>query len=114
MDELKTCGDCIHADLCKKIHGSWFSRGNIAECTEFKDEADFVPVQNWIPVTERLPDKFGEYIVAVQAWEEDVGNLYTDYADYDPYIRIWRAGYGLGERDKITHWMPLPPAPKGE
>ena len=40
----KTCGDCIHADVCKKIHGSWFSRGNLAECTVFKDEANLVEV----------------------------------------------------------------------
>ena len=44
MAELKTCGDCIHADVCRKIHGSWFSHGNIAECIAFKDEADFVKV----------------------------------------------------------------------
>ena len=68
----------------------------------------------WIPVIERLPDTFGEYIVSVQAWEEEDGNLYTDYADYDPYFKKWKTGLFLGERDKITHWMPLPEPPKGE
>ena len=63
----------------------------------------------WIPVTERLPDKFGEYLVTVQ---EETGNLYSDYADYDPYQQRWKTGLFLGVRDRVTHWMPLPEPPK--
>lgn len=44
MDRTKTCGDCIHADICRKVNGSWFSSGNIAYCTAFNDEKDFVEV----------------------------------------------------------------------
>ena len=39
-----TCGDCIHADICKDVVGSWFSRKNIAYCKTFMRAADVVPV----------------------------------------------------------------------
>ena len=68
-----------------------------------------MPDMKWIPVTERLPDKFGEYLVTVQ---EETGNLYSDYADYDPHQQRWKTGLFLGVRDKVTHWMPLPEPPK--
>lgn len=41
----KTCGDCIHADICEHIHGLvLFHRKNIAYCTAFKDSAELVQV----------------------------------------------------------------------
>lgn len=72
---------------------------------------DAPAVREWIPVSERLPENFGEYIVTVQ---NETGELYSDYADYDPYHKKWRTGLFLGVRDKVTHWMPLPEPPKGE
>ena len=44
MDRTKTCGDCIHAVICKQVNGGWFSPKNIAYCTAFKDRAEYVPV----------------------------------------------------------------------
>ena len=42
---MKTCGDCIHADLCEKdIALPEFSRRSPAYCEGFKDKADFVEV----------------------------------------------------------------------
>ena len=63
----------------------------------------------WIPVTERLPERFGEYLVAVKGVG---GEVYSDYADYDLYRQRWTTGLFLGVKDKITHWMPLPEPPK--
>jgi hypothetical protein len=63
----------------------------------------------WIPVTERLPNYFGDFIVAVK---EGTGNRYSDYASYDPYQQKWRTGCMLGRMDEVTHWMPLPEPPK--
>ena len=71
--------------------------------------ANGVTIQKWIPVSERLPENFGEYIVTVQ---EETGKLYSDYADYYPYHKKWRTVLFLGVRDKVTHWMPLPEPPK--
>ena len=50
MAETKTCGDCIHADICKEVVGSWFSTKNIAYCKGFKDRTNYVEVVHggWI------------------------------------------------------------------
>lgn len=65
----------------------------------------------WIPVTERLPNLFGGYLVVVQ---KTIGGVYTDYADYDPYQKIWRTGLPLYPGEKVTYWAELPEPPKGE
>ena len=87
--------------------------GECSKCQKLADHliANGVTVQKWIPVTERLPELFGTFIVAVK---EGTGNSYSDYADYDPYQQKWRTGLMLGRMDEVTHWMPLPEPPKGE
>lgn len=65
----------------------------------------------WIPVTERVPDRFGEYIVAVK---DISGKMYSDYADYDPFQKRWATGLFRSAEEKVTHWMPLPEPPEGE
>lgn len=61
--------------------------------------------QKWIPVTERLPDKFSEYIVTIKTIS---GVVYSDYADYDPFQQRWTTGLFFDIGSKVTHWMPLP------
>ena len=66
-----------------------------------------VTVQEWIPVTERLPElhtkvlccgvKGGRFIAETSEWGE--GHLYWTKRD----------GKGCPE---VTHWMPLPKPPK--
>lgn len=73
--------------------------------------ANSVTIQKWIPVTERLPDKFGEYIVAIKTIS---GVVYSDYADYDLFQQRWTTGLFCDIGSKVTHWMPLPEQPKGE
>lgn len=56
----------------------------------------------WIPVTERLPED--EYPVLVTC-----GKGYRSFiARYDLIWKRWRVSHTL----RITHWMPLPEAPK--
>lgn len=47
---MKTCGDCIHADICKQVNGGWFSHKNIMDCKCFKDHISLVEVVHgrWI------------------------------------------------------------------
>ena len=69
-----------------------------------------VTVQEWISVTERLPEKGEEVLVF------DTRENWTGFAWLRP-DETWTAlGFDfpldLGE---VTHWMPLPPTPpKGE
>ena len=68
-----------------------------------------VTVQEWIPVTERLPEKGEEVLVF------DTRENWTGFAWLRP-DETWTAlgfdfPFDLGE---VTHWMPLPEPPKGE
>lgn len=90
---------------------------------EFRAMADFIErVQDWIPVEERLPEEEGVYIVCVDGevkWDaycmfEGVerwlcydGRLNALYIDPYSSKPTREPPY-----PKVTHWMPLPEAPK--
>ena len=66
--------------------------------------ANGVTIQEWIPVTERLPEPFVD-VIAFFGWNaidvdcvDNKGRWYSSYMD----------------REDPTHWMPLPEPPKGE
>lgn len=68
--------------------------------------ANGVTVQEWIPVTERLPDEGMPVLTLHDKYVQEYGNMMTA-------VRKNGNWYGcLGST--ITHWMPLPSAPKGE
>lgn len=92
-------------------------------CMEQTPTIDAVPVVRWIPVTERLPERDGCYIVTAC----DEGCPYGEGIWYDTVVVmaeyyddgrwLWYEGeteYDLC--DIVTHWMPLPEPPmrKGE
>ena len=67
-------------------------------------------VQEWVPVTERLPEDSGYYLVVHQ-------NKYNGSISiaFEMYIKCkigewWENDYAYD----VTHWMPLPELPKGE
>jgi hypothetical protein len=67
-------------------------------------EADATP--KWIPVTERLPENF----VSVLGYMTDAG-------DFPPVRECYTVGNAfffpaLGDVHPVSHWMPLPDAPK--
>lgn len=70
--------------------------------------ANGVTVQEWISVTERLPEEDYTFVlVLVETWKRTVGvALYAEHGFYNP----------LAENTpmNVTHWMPLPNPPKGE
>ena len=86
--------------------------------------ANGVTVQQWIPVTERLPEKDGDYLTSCSydTWSQ-ISILYFNKDGDD----IWGGGFS-GEKnvfyydydgvyvsqDNVTHWMPLPEPPKGD
>ena len=80
--------------------------------------------QQWISVTERLPERDKEVLLIVHGWEDRL--YYTGCLHRQEAERSWLTGieskasdwkiWGFSYlRDPIvTHWMPLPNPPKGE
>lgn len=103
-------GDCANDD---EMCGGCPEQEKIINRLGEYEDAVLLPEQlpKWIPVTERLPEKFGAYIVAVN---NDFSKLYTDYANYDPFAKKWTTGLYRGVCEIVTHWMPLPEPPKGD
>lgn len=58
---------------------------------------------HWIPVTERLPEKEGRYLVT----NSKIGAWHVDVDFYRPYMGGWMYDQG------VTAWMPLPEPYKG-
>ena len=71
-----------------------------------------VTVQEWIPVTERLPEE-GEYVLCVLKGFNYGGKIQVckfvpaDKFKDKPYFEHFRNGF-----PSVTHWMPLPQSPK--
>ena len=77
-----------------------YGRTDIVKIGRAMDKAK---VQLWIPVTERLPDKTGFYIVRTNK-----GTITTARFNIDPvYLK---EGIFPNNRHP-THWMPLPEIP---
>lgn len=64
--------------------------------------------QEWISVEDRLPERSGDYLTY-----HEHGNCGVIY--YNADIKLWNVYYSDDVRNairSITHWMPLPEAPK--
>jgi hypothetical protein len=72
----------------------------------FLESIDSAPTINqWIPVTERLPDEYGWY------------NVTKNIRGACFVMECWFAlndGWGSKDRDTITAWMPIPKPYRGE
>lgn len=79
-----------------------------------------VSVPQWISVKDRLPDVAGMYIVtACDEWCSHGEGIWYDtvvvVAEYSGGCWNWNDnGTDYDIDDLVTHWMPLPEAPKGE
>ena len=95
----------------------------------FEDVADHlirngVTVQEWIPVTERLPERDKEVLLIVHGWKDRLyytGCLHRQEAERSWLTGIeskasdWKIwGFSYLREPIVTHWMPLPENPKGE
>lgn len=68
----------------------------------------------WIPVTERLPDKDGTYLVRWADKSVSDADYESIQGGFGYWLDIaWDVADWFSYVD-ITHWMPLPQAPKGE
>ena len=85
-----------------------------------------VTVQEWIPVTERLPQKDGAYLVVTNCFGKhqsiNIRSFAKDGETVNKYDlakekNVWYrydSEYGYVSTSSVTHWMLLPQPPKGE
>ena len=71
-----------------------------------------VTVQEWISVTERLPEKEDTYLVYTERGSVYSSHFYAEMKFASGYVR--EASWSQRGKVKVTHWMPLPQPPKGE
>ena len=84
--------------------------------------ANGVTVQEWIPVTERLPECDKEVLLIVHGWGDRL--YYTGCLHRQESERSWLTGIESKASDwkiwgfsylrdpSVTHWMPMPQPPK--
>ena len=78
----------------------------ISALREQQEMQNGVPVQRWIPVTERIPEHFSPVIVCR---EKGKGEYVVEQGFKD--VGDWWKVYGTRTKN-VTHWMPLPEPPK--
>ena len=84
--------------------------------------ANGVTVQEWIPVTERLPERDKEVLLIAHGWEDRLyytGCLHRQEAERSWLTGIeskasdWKIwGFSYLREPSVTHWMPMPQPPK--
>lgn len=90
---------CIHSDRYSHL----IDPATVGQYTGLTDkDGNGVVVREWIPVTERLPEEGGYYMVAHQRSGCVAERFY--YRDCpDLFVEV--------TGDPVTHWMPLPEPP---
>ena len=83
-----------------------------------------VTVQEWISVNDRLPDDEQEVLVIAHGWGgrlvyvgshkrvESQKSWLTGITNKSSEWSLW--GWSYLKEPMVTHWMPMPPLPKGE
>ena len=87
------------------MSSGYFINNEIAGCVANYLIAHGVTVQQWIPVSERMPEEDTRVLV----WLAPQHYEYTD-VDTDRFYR----GRWVRWNSRVTHWMALPLPPKGE
>lgn len=84
--------------------------GNCEQLAEELYSMGYRKKKEWIPVTERLPEKGQEVLAYRGDFFGDMMNTYTYLGSGN-----WEDDYGYrgsAEHEGITHWMPLPEPPE--
>lgn len=82
---MNTCAECIHAEMCR-----WMDEVE-------RDGCDFFDGDPWIPVSERLPEKY-----TYTLWCASSGYVRSDYFNGEFWEDAKKLGY------EVIAWMPLP------
>ena len=96
--------ECIHPD-CHNCEMFTHDARHNGLCKEkYRAEALYnagYRKQEWISVDERLPEIEGTYLAYTSRRTIEIAHFYPYYVNGKPQFDYW-----------ITHWMPLPEAPK--
>jgi hypothetical protein len=104
LDYAQQCGDALPSllDEVERLAESLIAAANRAEA------------ERWIPVSERLPEDDRTVLL----WTNENYRTYDDpriaiLGRYVPSMKEWRFhGSNSDWSDAVTHWRPLPAAPK--
>ena len=66
-----------------------------------------VAVQQWIPITERLPDEYVSVLVCIPS-EQPLPIVKEAYLANG----VWSTKMWIYHKSDVTHWMPMPEPPK--
>ena len=128
--EQEPCDDCVSRqavlDLCDmntkyKIPYEYYENeknwvrgwddGRIINITKLKRLPSVIPQTRWIPVSERLPEENGQYLVTVKnltGYEQLYNNVFEcEFFEKDWIFKGWKD-------NKVIAWMPLPQPYKAE
>ena len=111
---LPTFHECPHGEFILKYCEALYNAGYRKHTDRFllKENGEIIPLlpkqSEWISVEERLPKVDTDVLVITANGSFKVGrcNIY-----HNGTLVLWMTNDGLGEK-AITHWMPLPEAPK--
>lgn len=81
-------------------------KGHERNVQALAEAADMLERGKWISVKDRLP-KHGKIVFCYTAF-------FYDVLQWDDDAEQWVGQYGIHGKRYVTHWMPLPEAPKGE
>lgn len=109
------CGNCeknYRAGYMAALEKTQEVLANIHKPVQFvlPEGTVLIPVQKspWIPVSERLPEKYGEYIACLK--NKKVTELTFSNVNEPHWFKIG-VGYEAQE-NPVTHWQPLPSPPQ--
>lgn len=116
--ELKSSDDCISRESVIDTIDSWLSCDGYNEAERHIMRAvqsalynlpSVTPKAEWIPVSERLPEKQGCYLVTIRWKGSYSGDVYieTNMAMYREKSKEWDCA-------DVIAWMPEPPSYQGE
>lgn len=107
-------GDCVFKDEVKMyeaLKGYEFTGMSpadirIMEISALREQEK----RRWIPVTERLPESEGTYLVYTKRGSVYASHFYEKKVFRDDYVREQQ--WSQRGKVKVTHWMPLPEPPR--
>lgn len=107
--------DHIREKLANLLMSSgYFINIEVAGCVANYLITHGVTINEWIPVSERLPKKEESVLVYFDSGNMAVGHWY-DKDECISFWQIWIDDGWVSDADcEPIYWMPLPPAPKGE